>query len=51
MRLVPTFVVQILDIFVLEFSQEFFQSEAPPLSLLFSCDVTSEQNAVRKQRG
>ena len=29
----------------------FFRSEAPPLSQLDSWDMTSEQNAVRKQRG
>ena len=29
----------------------FFVSGAPPLSLLFSWAVTSEVNAVRKQRG
>ena len=29
----------------------FFMSEAPPLSQLNSWDETSEQNAVRKQRG
>ena len=29
----------------------FFLSEAPPLSLLNSWDVTLQQNAVRKQRG